>query len=62
MDTYLVVVNGEEQYSIWPADRPVPDGWRTEGFGGDKQACLGHVGRVWTDMTPLSLRTPEPAA
>jgi MbtH protein len=52
----LVVLNDEEQYSIWPADRPLPDGWRAEGFRGDKDSCLEHIGRVWTDMRPKSLR------
>ncbi|MEV0911253.1 MbtH family protein [Streptomyces hokutonensis] len=61
MDMQLVVVNDEEQYSIWPADRPVPSGWRHQGFTGDKQACLDHIAEVWTDMRPLSLRSPEPA-
>jgi MbtH protein len=55
--TYLVVVNEEEQYSIWLDDgRPVPDGWRPEGFKGIKSECLDHVEKVWTDMRPLSLR------
>ncbi|GAA2381545.1 MbtH family protein [Nonomuraea africana] len=53
---YRVVVNDEEQYSIWFADRPVPDGWREAGFAGDKQQCLDHIERVWTDMRPRSLR------
>lgn len=53
---YLVVVNDEEQYSIWLADRPVPNGWRTVGAPGKKAACLKHIGEVWTDMRPKSLR------
>ena len=55
-DRYVVVLNGEEQYSIWLADKPVPDGWRTDGFSGSKAECLAHVEEVWTDMRPLSLR------
>jgi MbtH protein len=55
-DIYLVVVNHEEQYSIWPADRPLPRGWRAEGTQGDRARCLDHIERVWTDMRPLSLR------
>lgn len=51
-----VVVNHEEQYSIWPIDRELPLGWREEGFRGIKQACLAHIDEVWTDMRPLSLR------
>jgi MbtH protein len=53
---YKVVVNHEEQYSIWPADREVPPGWREEGKRGPKQECLDHIKEVWTDMRPLSLR------
>ncbi|GJG95408.1 MbtH family protein [Cupriavidus pauculus] len=54
--TFLVLVNHEEQYSIWPDYKPVPGGWRLDGFSGNKQACLDHIERVWTDMRPLSLR------
>jgi MbtH protein len=54
--TYLVVVNDEEQYSIWFADREPPAGWRAEGFTGGRAECLEYVDRVWTDMRPLSLR------
>lgn len=53
---FFVVVNHEEQYSIWPADRELPLGWKKEGFQGNKQACLDHIETVWTDMRPLSLR------
>ncbi|HEY3478011.1 MULTISPECIES: MbtH family protein [Amycolatopsis] len=53
---YHVVVNHEEQYSIWPADREIPAGWRDEGTSGTKKECLAHVDEVWTDMRPLSLR------
>lgn len=53
---YLVVVNTEEQYSIWPDDRAVPDGWRVEGKRGTKPECLRHIDEVWSDMRPLSLR------
>jgi uncharacterized protein YbdZ (MbtH family) len=53
---YLVVVNHEEQYSIWPVDQELPDGWRPEGTTGTKEACLSHIDEVWTDMRPLSLR------
>ena len=51
-----VVVNHEEQYSIWFIDRDLPLGWREEGFRGKKPACLAHIEEVWTDMRPLSLR------
>ncbi len=53
---YKVVINHEEQYSIWPADRENPSGWKDEGFEGSKQECLDHIEEVWTDMRPLSLR------
>jgi MbtH protein len=54
--TYLVVLNDEEQYSIWPADRDLPPGWRGDGFSGPEADCLAHIDEVWTDMRPLSLR------
>ncbi len=53
---YSVVLNDEEQYSIWPAERKSPAGWRLAGVVGTRQECLDHIGRVWTDMRPLSLR------
>ncbi|MBS1910711.1 MAG: MbtH family NRPS accessory protein [Bacteroidetes bacterium] len=53
---YQVIVNHEEQYSIWPADREIPPGWRSEGKTGSKAECLNHINEVWTDMRPLSLR------
>jgi MbtH protein len=58
MDTaiYKVVVNHEEQYSIWPAARTAPLGWREVGESGSKEYCLEYVKQAWTDMRPLSLR------
>lgn len=53
---YHVVVNDEEQYSIWRADQQIPLGWREVGVSGDKDACLAHIESVWTDITPLSVR------
>jgi MbtH protein len=53
---YKVLVNHEEQYSIWPADRKNPLGWRDTGKSGDKAECLAYIKQVWTDMRPLSLR------
>ncbi|MFF3438954.1 MbtH family protein [Streptosporangium sp. NPDC002721] len=53
---HRVVVNHEEQYSIWPDGRDLPDGWREEGFSGTKEDCLAHIDRVWTDLRPLSAR------
>jgi MbtH protein len=55
-DTYAVVLNDEEQYSIWPAGRELPAGWRRSGFTGAREACLAHIDEVWTDIRPLSLR------
>lgn len=51
-----VVVNHEEQYSIWPIDREIPLGWRAVGKSGSKAECLEYIQEVWTDMRPLSLR------
>ncbi|MER5716475.1 MbtH family NRPS accessory protein [Streptomyces sp. NPDC002132] len=51
-----VVVNHEEQYSIWPLDADIPVGWRAVGKEGTKEECLAYVDEVWTDMRPLSLR------
>lgn len=54
--TYLVVINHEEQYSIWPDYRDVPAGWTPVGKSGKKAECPAHIDEVWTDMRPLSLR------
>ncbi|MBV8517915.1 MAG: MbtH family protein [Acidobacteria bacterium] len=53
---YKVIVNDEEQYSIWPANRENALGWRDAGFQGTKTECLAYIEKVWTDMRPLSLR------
>ena len=53
---YKVVLNHEEQYSIWPVERENALGWRDAGKSGPKQACLDYIKEVWTDMRPLSLR------
>ena len=53
---YDVVVNHEEQYSIWRVGQPVPNGWKTVGVRGTKAVCLDHITKVWTDMRPLSVR------
>jgi MbtH protein len=53
---YQVVVNHEEQYSIWPDYKPIPNGWRSVGRSGKKEECLAYIKEVWTDMRPLSLR------
>lgn len=51
-----VVVNDEEQYSIWPESREPPPGWRDAGKTGTREECLDYIKQVWTDMRPLSLR------
>ncbi len=53
---YKVVINHEEQYSIWPADRENPPGWQDAGKTGLKAECLAYIKEVWSDMRPLSLR------
>jgi MbtH protein len=53
---HIVVVNHEQQYSIWPAFKTIPEGWTEAGFRGSKANCLAHIETVWTDMRPLSLR------
>jgi MbtH protein len=55
---YVVVVNHEEQYSVWPEGKPLPPGWRGAGQTGSKAECLGWIETVWVDMTPASLRRP----
>jgi MbtH protein len=53
---YDVVLNHEEQYSIWPTYKSLPAGWRTAGKQGSKAECLAYIDEVWVDMRPLSLR------
>ena len=53
---YKVVLNHEEQYSIWPVDRENPLGWRDAGKSGTEAECLVYIKEAWTDMRPLSLR------
>ncbi|HWG39063.1 MAG TPA: MbtH family protein [Candidatus Acidoferrales bacterium] len=53
---YTVVMNHEEQYSIWFANQPLPLGWNEIGKSGTKQECLSYIKEVWTDITPLSVR------
>ena len=55
--TYIVVINHEEQYSIWPQwKKEIPLGWKAVGKFGSKEECLTFIEKVWTDMRPLSLR------
>lgn len=53
---YYIVKNFEEQYSIWPSYKPIPEGWETIGDPRKKSSCLEYIKEVWTDMRPLSLR------
>ena len=55
-DTFRVVRNDEEQYSIMPSDMMNPPGWRDEGTVGSRAACLARIGAVWSDLRPRSLR------
>jgi MbtH protein len=54
--TFLVLVNAEEQHSLWPAHLDVPAGWRTVHGGDTREACLAYVEEHWTDLRPLSAR------
>ena len=56
---FRVVVNHEEQYSIWPTYKDNPPGWSDSGFSGSKEECLAHIDDVWTDIRPLSVRRAE---
>jgi MbtH protein len=58
---FKVVVNDEDQYSIWPASKPTPDGWR-EVLVDTKAACLDHIEQVWLDLRPRSVRVAMDAA
>ncbi|MFE5735102.1 MbtH family protein [Streptomyces sp. NPDC056528] len=58
---YTVVVNDEEQYSVWPAGKALPAGWREAGKQGTKDDCLAYVAENWQDMRPLSLRRRDSA-
>ncbi|ADZ90227.1 MbtH family protein [Marinomonas mediterranea] len=53
---FNVVMNDEEQYSIWPEYKEIPNGWREAGKKGNKEECLSWVQEAWTDMRPKSLR------
>ncbi|MFE7834947.1 MbtH family NRPS accessory protein [Streptomyces sp. NPDC057474] len=63
--TYDVVVDDEDHHSIWENGRPLPDGWRTQGFSGAREDCVRHIDEVWTqlrspeDLTHLRKGTPQ---
>jgi len=53
---YQVVINAEEQYSIWRLGREIPLGWQPVPKSGSKEACLAYIEEAWIDMRPASLR------
>jgi len=55
-ESFVVLKNAEEQYSLWPQWKDIPGGWFDTGMKGDKQSCLDFVNEKWTDMRPLSLK------
>ena len=55
-ETFAVVANEEEQYSIWPGDREIPAGWTALGVRGDREHCLAQIEEIWTDIRPKSMR------
>jgi uncharacterized protein YbdZ (MbtH family) len=56
-DEFKVLVNDEEQHSLWPSAQPIPDGWRQVGPVGTKQECLDWIGDNWPNIAPLSVRS-----
>jgi MbtH protein len=54
--TFTVLVNAEEQHSLWPVQLPVPAGWRVVHGEDTRQGCLDYIEANWTDMRPLSAR------
>ena len=59
IDRYIVLINAEEQYSLWPAAKSIPSGWAETGHEGDKASCMTYVDNHWTDMRPKSLRLAQ---
>jgi MbtH protein len=60
INLFMVVVNSEGQYSVWPTNREAPPGWEPNGFVGTRAECLDHIELAWRDMRPRSLRRREP--
>lgn len=60
--TFVVLVNDEEQHSLWPASIDVPAGWRTVHEPGTRDACLEYVEKNWTDLRPRSAREAAPSS
>jgi MbtH protein len=56
-DNFRVLINGEEQYSLWPGERPIPAGWSDCAVRGTRDECLAFIRQAWTDMRPKSLRS-----
>lgn len=56
VELFDVVLNHEDQYSIWPVGKEIPAKWRAVGVRGSKEECLAHIKAVWTDMRPLTVR------
>ena len=56
---YVVVVNNEEHYSIWPASEPIPSGWHDVGKHGTRQEVLQYIAEGWKDMRPRNVRRSE---
>ncbi len=61
-DRFKVIVNDEEQYSIWPEQKAIPAGWHDKGFAGSKAEVTEYIDQHWTDMRPASLRKAMGAA
>jgi MbtH protein len=59
---FQIVLNIEQQYSIWPVDQPLPDGWLPTGRAGTKAECLAFIDAAWNEVTPLSQRHSGPGA
>ena len=58
---FVVLINHEEQYAIWPAGKPVPDKWRSADVTGSREQCLDYIRNAWSDMRPLSVRQHDRA-
>jgi MbtH protein len=56
LQSYVVLINDEEQYSLWLSHKDIPAGWKSVGVSGSKTECMEYVDKVWTDITPLSVR------
>ncbi|MEK4870782.1 MbtH family protein [Niallia sp. FSL W8-1348] len=56
MSKFFVVINEEEQYSIWPEEKEIPNGWKSVGESKDKETCLNYIEKNWVDMRPKSIR------